>query len=90
MTEILALLATIVGVVTSFGYFPQAIKIIKNKSAKDVSVITYIMFFAGMSIWEVYAFDIKNLPLIIANTAGMLGCGFVLAAYVIYSKKRKQ
>ena len=42
--NILPVLVAIVGVITSFGYYPQALKIIKNRSAKDVSIITFMVF----------------------------------------------
>jgi uncharacterized protein with PQ loop repeat len=41
--EILNFLTAIVGVLMSLGYFPQAYKIYKNKSSKDVSLI-HILF----------------------------------------------
>lgn len=50
MANIIAILATIAGVIMSLGYYPQAIKIIKRKSARDVSPTTYLMFFPGIVI----------------------------------------
>jgi MtN3 and saliva related transmembrane protein len=88
MATALAVIATIVGILTSFGYFPQAIKIYKTKSVKDISVWTFLMFFFGMCVWQAYAISIKDFPLIIANAAGLIGCLFVLVTYFIYSRKK--
>ncbi len=84
MVNILAVLATIAGVIMSLGYYPQAIKILKRKSAKDVSPITYLMFFPGVVIWLLYGISLKNIPLIVANIVAVIGCGFVLFAYYIH------
>ena len=86
MTNLLAILATIAGVVMSLGYYPQAIKIITKRSAKDVSPTTYLMFFPGIIIWLLYGISLKDIPLIVANTVALIGCAFVLIAYSIYRK----
>ena len=86
MVNIIAILATIAGIIMSFGYYPQAIKIIKKKSARDVSPMTYIMFLPGIAIWLIYRISLKNSPLIIANSVALVGCIFVLISYFIYKK----
>ena len=68
MVNIIAILATIAGIIMSLGYYPQAIKIIKKKSAKDVSPTTYLMFLPGIVIWLIYGISLNDLPLIIANS----------------------
>ena len=87
MTNILAVLATIAGVVMSLGYYPQAIKIIKRKSARDVSPTTYLMFFPGIAIWLIYGISLNDFPLIIANTVALIGCAFVLITYFVFKNK---
>jgi MtN3 and saliva related transmembrane protein len=87
MANIIAILATIAGIVMSLGYYPQAFKIIKRKSAKDVSPTTYLMFFPGIVIWLIYGISLKDFPLIIANIVALIGCAFVLIAYSIFKKK---
>ena len=51
----------------SFGYFMQTYKIFKRKSAKDVSLGTYLFFTVGIIIWLVYGLSIANYPIIISN-----------------------
>lgn len=86
MTNLIAVLATIAGVIMSLGYYPQAIKIIKRRSAKDVSPTTYMMFLPGIAIWLIYGISLKDFPLIIANSVALIGCVFVLISYFIYKK----
>ncbi len=85
--NVLAVLTTIAGVIMSFGYYPQAFKIIKNKSVKNVSLSTYLMFFPGVVIWLLYGISLKDIPLIVANSLAVIGCFLVLLAYFIYRKK---
>ena len=87
MANVIAIFATIAGVVMSLGYYPQAIKIIKRKSARDVSPTTYLMFFPGIIIWLIYGISLNDFPLIIANTVALIGCVFVLTSYFLFKKK---
>ena len=84
MVNIIAILATIAGIIMSLGYYPQTIKIIKKKSAKDVSPTTYLMFLPGIVIWLIYGISLNDLPLIIANSVALIGCLFVLVSYFSY------
>jgi len=87
MANVIAILATIAGVIMSLGYYPQAIKIIKRKSARDVSPITYLMFFPGIVIWLIYGISLEDFPLIIANTVALIGCIFVLILYFFFKNR---
>lgn len=65
----------------SFGYFSQTYKIFKRKSAKDVSLVTYLFFTVGIVIWLIYGLSIKNYPIIISNLVFLIGAASVLVAY---------
>lgn len=62
----------------SLAHFPQANKIYKNKSAKDVSLLTYFVFFVGCFFWVVYGIFLKEIPIIISFSIGLLGTSTVL------------
>jgi Uncharacterized conserved protein len=68
----LAILATIFGVVSALAILPQAIKIFRRKSAKDVSLLTYVFFMTGTIIWFLYGLELNNLAIILGNSIG--GC----------------
>ena len=82
--EFLPLLTTIFGIAMSIGYFPQAYKIFKRKSAKDISLITYLLFTSGIIVWSIYGFSIKNLPIMISNLVAFVGSLSVIITYFIY------
>lgn len=80
--------ATIMGVVMSFGYFPQAYKIYKNKSSKDVSTLAFIIFSLGTLTWFVYGLVLNDIPIIFGFILGVIGSWLVLILSLIYRKRR--
>lgn len=54
-------------VLTMFSFLPQIIKIIRNKSVNDLSLITLFQFSLGVSLWALYGFHIKDMIIIVAN-----------------------
>ena len=66
------------------SFFPQTIKIIKRKSSKDISLITYAILGTGAIVWLIYGITIKDLPLIISYTIGTISTVSVIVVYFIY------
>ena len=64
-TELIGFLAAIG---TTISFLPQALKTIKTKSTKDISLSMYLLLCVGLALWLVYGFLIKSLPIIAANT----------------------
>lgn len=85
---ILELLASIMGILMSLGYYPQAYKIIKNKSSKNISLISYTLFSLGTLTWFIYGLSINSLPIIISFSLGVIGSWLVLILSIIYRKKK--
>ncbi len=76
------------GLMANAGLFViQAVKIIKNKSAKGVSTLT----FAGFSILQVtgilHGYFQKDMYLLTGMAASLLACGTVTFLSVIYKNK---
>jgi len=63
-TTILGLVAA--GLTTS-SFLPQAIKAIKTKHTKDLSLGMYSVLTFGLVLWLVYGFMVKDLPIILSN-----------------------
>jgi MtN3 and saliva related transmembrane protein len=87
MIEIFNVIVTILGILMSLGHFPQAYKIFKNRSSKDVSLITYSIFTIGSYIWLVYGILIKEIPVIISFSIAVIGTTLVLILALKYKKK---
>ncbi|MBT4377107.1 hypothetical protein HOD29_07075 [archaeon] len=82
--EIFHIIVSIFGILMSVGHFPQAYKIYKNKTSKDVSLITYFIFFIGSFIWLIYGFLLQEIPIIISFIIGVVGSFSVLFMAVRY------
>ena len=80
----LAVLATIFGMAMSFGYFTQTYKIIKRKSANDVSLLTYLIFGSGVTVWLIYGISIRDMPIIVSNIVAVIGAASVIISYMVY------
>ena len=76
-------------VLTMFGFIPQIIKVLKNKSAKDVSIITLFQLSAGVSLWIVYGFHLKNAVIITANSITLITLVILLCLYFHYRRRRQ-
>ena len=86
---ILAILATISGIVASLGLFPQALKIFKRKSAKDLSILTFSLGIVNNSLWVLYGFELKNWPIIISNAVAVVNLAIVIFGWILYGRETK-
>jgi MtN3 and saliva related transmembrane protein len=87
MINIIALLATILGIATGLANIPQIMKIFKRKSAKDISIIAQSIFLLSSVIWLIYGFQLDNLPLIIANIIYIVTYAIIIIGFFIYGKE---
>ncbi|WP_430906122.1 SemiSWEET family sugar transporter [Maribacter sp. 2-571] len=68
--EVLGLVAACL---TTAAFVPQVYKTWKVKSAKEISLTMYTVFFIGVILWLVYGLLIDSLPVVLANgITGML------------------
>jgi MtN3 and saliva related transmembrane protein len=64
---------------TTFSFLPQAIRIWRSRSARDVSLVMYVMMTTGSVAWLIYGLLLGSPSLIFSNGAGVLLVGSVLA-----------
>lgn len=86
-TQILAVTAGLMGILMGFANIPQALKIYKTRSAKDVSELTYGILSVGYFVLLSYSISLNNVALIVTNLFGLLGVGLVLSGIIRYEKK---
>jgi len=61
------ILGYIAAICTTSSFIPQALKVIKTKETKAISLPMYIIFNIGIIIWLYYGILINEWPIIIAN-----------------------
>ena len=63
---------------TTLSFLPQALRIWRNGSARDVSLVMYFMMFAGQVMWLTYGVVIGSASLIFSNVSALMLVGSVL------------
>ena len=62
---------TVIGLVaasfTTFSFLPQAVKVIKTKNTKDLSLPMYAILTTGVLIWLIYGFLMQDIPIMVSN-----------------------
>ncbi|ACI99949.1 SemiSWEET family sugar transporter [Rhodospirillum centenum] len=53
---------------TTVAFLPQAVKIWRTRSARDVSLPTFALFTLGVLLWLAYGLLLGAWPVILANT----------------------
>jgi MtN3 and saliva related transmembrane protein len=69
---------------TTFAFLPQAIKVWKTKSTKDISLYMFVIFTLGVFSWLVYGITISDMPLILANAITLILSLFILIYKIKY------
>ena len=77
------LIGLLAAAISTLGFAPQVIKIHKTRMTRDLSLGSYILLFAGLSLWLIYGLLLGALPIILGNA---IACA--MAAYIIYMKVR--
>ena len=67
------------GVLTTVSFVPQIMKILKTKSAEDVSRKMFIAIAVGVALWLVYGILLKQWPIIVWNSVSLVLAGAILA-----------
>lgn len=63
------LIGTLAAIITTLCWVPQAIKVIRTRETKAISLIMYVMLAIGIALWLVYGLLIMSWPLIGSNSA---------------------
>ncbi len=69
---------------TTFSFLPQAIKVIKTKQTKDLSLVMYSVFTTGVLLWLMYGISVNDIPLIIANSITLIFALIILIMKIRY------
>lgn len=73
------IIGSIAATLTTIAFLPQAIQVIKTKSTRDISLVMYLVFAAGVGFWLAYGILLGALPIIIGNIITLILTLIVLA-----------
>jgi MtN3 and saliva related transmembrane protein len=63
----ITLVGSIAAFCTTAAFVPQVIRVVRLRSAKDISLTTFSVFSFGLAFWTAYGFLINSVPVILAN-----------------------
>ena len=69
---------------TTISFLPQAIKVWKTKSAKDLSLGMFSIFTTGVLLWLIYGILVVDIPIIAANAVTLMLSGTILYFKLTY------
>jgi MtN3 and saliva related transmembrane protein len=82
------LLGAFAALCSTISFTPQAIKIIRTRETKDISVWMYLLTVTGFAAWAVYGAMLSQWPIIAANSICFVLSGFILAMTLLPRAKK--
>ncbi len=75
------------GAITCLTFLPQVIKTWKEKSAKDVSLMMFIIAFTNEVMWIAYGVLLNNWVIILTNVIMIVMCSIMIYLKLRYNKR---
>lgn len=79
---------TVIGLIaaccTTIAFLPQAIKAIRTKHTRDLSLLMYSLFTSGVLLWLIYGILRNDWPVILANAVTLLFAATILFLKIRY------
>lgn len=84
MSVAVELIGGAAAVITTLCWVPQAIKVIRTRDTRSLSLIMYVMLALGIALWLIYGLLILSWPLIGANLVTLVLVCVILALKIRY------
>lgn len=86
---VISVIGYIAWILTTLAFIPQAYKTLTTRSAGDLSLTTFFLFFAGAILWFIYGYSIHDNYLVFANGVTATVSGVIFFMKIIFSKRKK-
>jgi len=77
--DMATVIGSLAGALTTIAFIPQVIRTWKTRSARDISLVTYLLFSCGVLLWLIYGILLQAMPVILANGVTLLLSASILA-----------
>ncbi len=84
--DILAVCATIAGVLMALSPYLQIRRMRRTRSSNDVSLLYMSMLAGGFVVWLAYGLSISNWAMIISNTASLVFMAITIVVALSYRR----
>jgi MtN3 and saliva related transmembrane protein len=78
------LIGLVAGALTTGSSIPQAVRIVRTKSAKDVSAAFFVLMSVGVTLWVVYGLVRSDIALVLWNAVSLAFCLSILGLKRVY------
>ena len=75
------LIGSVAGTLTTLSFLPQVLKTYRSRSAKDISLVMFLLFSLGVFLWLLYGLSIQSMPIVVSN-----GITLVLSLSILVMK----
>ncbi|MEC7784400.1 MULTISPECIES: SemiSWEET family sugar transporter [Leeuwenhoekiella] len=75
------IVGTTASIFTTIAVLPQVYKVLRTKSAKDISLPMFMCLLIGVGSWTIYGILKEDWPIIITN-----GLSFLFNGMMVYTK----
>jgi MtN3 and saliva related transmembrane protein len=77
-------LGFVAATLTTLAFVPQAVKTIRSRDTRGISLSMYAVFTVGVGFWLGYGLVLDSWPMILANTVTLLLSTTILALKLRY------
>lgn len=67
------------GTLTTVSFLPQAFKVWRTRSTRDISLGMFALAWTGMWLWLIYGIYLGSPALVISNGTTIVFAGYILA-----------
>lgn len=88
--DLVNLLGTAAGTLTTIAFVPQVLKTWRTKSGDDISTGMFLLFSSGVVLWLIYGIVLGAQPIIVANAITLLLALAIIILKVRYRTRAEQ
>jgi len=85
--DIVNLLGTVAGTLTTIAFVPQVLKTWRTRSGDDISTGMFLLFSTGVLLWLLYGVALSATPIIIANSITLILALTIILLKMHYQKR---
>ena len=77
----------VAAVCTTVSFVPQLIRVWRLRSAREISLLMFLIYSLGIFLWLLYGIYIHSLPVILANSISLVLSLAMLALKLRFDRK---
>ena len=79
-------LGFVAGALATCSVIPQVVRVLRLKSAREISLWFTLLLMIGLILWMVYGIRLQLTPVIVWNSIGIVVTGLLLYAKLKYGR----